>query len=370
MKTYLLYLVVAICIFSCTSKNPLEKALNSDNLKISQVMDSIAKYEVQVLFTEVEETAQGISFKDYTFQVDDSTYFYPASSVKFPIVVLALEKLGHNTNVDRNTIFSVGQDSLKTTFANEIKKIFAVSDNEAYTRLFEYLGQDYITASLQKRGISSRISHRFSSPNPYSLKTEPLHFYKNDSIIFSSKTSINDSLKSLKLHKISKGVGYIYGDSLLNEPKDFALKNQISITSLHNLMKQVIYPESFPKEKRFNLSKEDRTFLLDMMKILPKEANYTTDEYYDSYGKFFVFGDSKKSIPNHIKIYNKVGYAYGYLTDCAYIVDEKAGKKYFITATIHVNHNQIFNDGVYEYDEVGIPFLAELGRQLIDYQIQ
>lgn len=367
--TQLSLLLMVIILIGCSEKNPLEVALSSENSKIKQVMDSIAKYEVQVLYTEVLEKEEQVIFKDYSFQVNDSNYFYPASSVKFPVAVLALEKLGRNQKIDRNTLFSVGNDSLKTSFAEEIKKIFAVSDNKAFTRLFEYLGQDYITNSLQERGIISRISHRFSSPNPYSLTTEPLHFYKNDSLIFSSKISINDSLKPLNLNKISKGVGYIYGDNLVNEPKDFGLKNQISITSLHNLMKQIIYPESFPKEKRFNISKEDRTFLLNMMKILPKEANYTTDEYYDSYGKFFVFGDSKKNIPNHIKIYNKVGYAYGYLTDCSYIVDEKANKKYFITATIHVNHNQIFNDGVYEYDEVGIPFLAELGRQLIDYQL-
>ena len=29
------------------------------------------------------------------------------------------------------------------------------------------------------------------------------------------------------------------------------------------------------------------------------------------------------------------------------------------------NKNQIYNDGVYEYDTVGIPFLAALGRKLV-----
>jgi hypothetical protein len=35
-----------------------------------------------------------------------------------------------------------------------------------------------------------------------------------------------------------------------------------------------------------------------------------------------------------------------------------------VTATLLVNKNKIFNDGIYEYDEIGIPFLAELGRKL------
>jgi hypothetical protein len=39
-----------------------------------------------------------------------------------------------------------------------------------------------------------------------------------------------------------------------------------------------------------------------------------------------------------------------------------------ITATILVNEDGIYNDDQYEYETVGIPFLAELGREL--YQLQ
>ena len=30
---------------------------------------------------------------------------------------------------------------------------------------------------------------------------------------------------------------------------------------------------------------------------------------------------------------------------------------------------QLFNDGNYEYNEVGLPFLAELGRALYDFEL-
>ena len=79
-----------------------------------------------------------------------------------------------------------------------------------------------------------------------------------------------------------------------------------------------------------------------------------------------VFGDSKKDIPKHIKIYNKGSYAYGTLTYCTYIVNSKTNSEYFITATISVNPNEIFNDDTYEYESVGIPFLAELGVEHIN----
>jgi len=360
--------LILLAFIGCTTaeKNPLEKVLTSENQKIKTVLDSLEKYEVQILYTEVTRNIDNsLNFIDYSFQVDDSTYFYPASSVKFPIAVLALEKLNAQQAYNRNSTFYIEGDSIETTFAKEIEKIFAVSDNDAYNRLFEYLGKDEINKRLESKGISSRISHRLSTENSAELTTIPLIFYVNDSTTTTTSEIINSPIKQLKLKNISKGVGYVEGDSLIKEPKDFSMKNYLPVTSLHNIMKQIIFPELFPKNKQFQLSKEDRNFLLETMKIVPKEAGYTSNEYYDGYVKFLLYGDTKEDIPDNIEIRNKVGYAYGYLTDCAYIINKKTGKEYIITSTIHVNENQIFNDDKYEYESIGIPFLAELGRQLV-----
>ena len=69
-------------------------------------------------------------------------------------------------------------------------------------------------------------------------------------------------------------------------------------------------------------------------------------------------------ITKNIKIYNKVGDAYGYLIDCAYIEDTDADIGFFLTAVIHVNADKIYNDNKYEYDETGLPFLAKLVHTL------
>ncbi|MBN62179.1 MAG: hypothetical protein CME20_12555, partial [Gemmatimonadetes bacterium] len=90
---------------------------------------------------------------------------------------------------------------------------------------------------------------------------------------------------------------------------------------------------------------------------------------YDSYVKFFLYGDSKASIPHGVRIFNKVGLAYGYMTDNAYVVDFANGVEFLLTATVLVNANGIFGDGEYEYDELGFSFLAELGRVIYDYEL-
>ncbi|MEM9686220.1 MAG: serine hydrolase [Bacteroidota bacterium] len=365
MKTFaLLFFFIVI---SCTSdSNPITKALASDNKKIKQVMEHPEQHEVQILFTEINrDHNNAVHFMDYSFQVDDGVYFYPASTVKFPIAILALEKMHEENTFNSTSRFFVEGDTTETTFAREIEKIFAVSDNEAFNRLFEYLGQDDIDRRLKSRGIEARISHRLSVGDADNVTTKPLIFYVNDSTTTPTTPIINEPVTELQLRKTQKGKGYMEGGNLINEPKDFSKKNYLPVTSLHNIMKQLMFPEAFPEEKRFRLSQSDREFLINTMKILPGEAGYTSEKYYESYVKFFMFGDTKDPIPEHIVIYNKVGYAYGYLTDCAYIVDEAKNKEYIITATIHVNANGIFNDDMYEYDTIGLPFLAELGRQLL-----
>ena len=367
MQKYLLLgLLVCLSCSTKSTKNPLEKALASNNPKIKKVIDNLKKHEVQVLFTEVNrDKTSKVTFNDYTFQVEDSIYFYPASSVKLPIAILALEKINEQTEYNRNSKFYIEEDSVETTFSNEIKKIFAVSDNEAYNRLFEYLGKDAINNRLNSKGIKSRISHRLSVENSDELTTKSLIFYLNDSTTTTTDEILNSPIERLQLYKISKGIGYKEGDSLINEPKDFSHKNYLPLSSLHEIMKRLIFPENYSKKQQFNLLNSDSNFLLDIMKILPREAGYDSKEYYDGYVKFFIYGDSKEAIPDHIEIRNKVGYAYGYLTDCAYIKNIKTNKEYIITASIHVNQNNIFNDNNYEYESIGIPFLAELGRQLV-----
>ncbi len=360
------FLFILVACTSAEPSNPIEAVLESNQTEISRVIKNLEQHEVQLLFSEVlRDTSGKVSFKDYSFQINENDYFYPASSVKFPIAVLALEKLQEQEVFNRSSKFYVEGDTLETTVADEIVKIFAVSDNAAYNRLFEYLGKDDINRRLQSKGIQGRISHRLSVENSDALVTKPLIFYLNDSTRTPTEEIQNTPIKALELVRIEKGVGYMEGDSLIQKPKDFSEKNYLPLRALHSMMKRLIFPENFSKVEQFHLSTSNREFLLNSMKVLPKEAGYDPKTYYDGYVKFFVLGDSKEAMPDYLEIYNKVGYAYGYLTDCAYIKNKKTNREFILTGTIHVNENQIFNDDNYQYEAVGIPFLAELGRQLV-----
>src|SRR5450432_2358602 len=63
-----------------------------------QYFDSILtnrkERNVQIIYTEINRDQHNKpTFKDYYFNVDTSKYFYPASTVKLPTALLALQKL-------------------------------------------------------------------------------------------------------------------------------------------------------------------------------------------------------------------------------------------------------------------------------------
>ncbi|MCK0192290.1 serine hydrolase [Arenibacter sp. F20364] len=362
-------IVITTLLFSCGTRyedpNLLRAALASTHSKIRRVMDSLAQYELQVLYTKIDRIRDSVIFTDYNFQVNDSNYFYPASTVKILTAVLTLEKLNEMDSLDLYTHFYIEGDSLETTFANEISKIFAVSDNEANNRLLEFLGQDRINKSLKDKGIAPvRISHRLSTENAFEVTTRPLIVYLNDTTITWLKPSMNKPAKPLALNSIKKGKGYYEENNLINEPFDFSLKNYFPLRAQNAVLKRIIFPEQFPKNERFNLSPNQHRFLLKAMSDLPKNIGYNEMDYYDGYCKFFMFGDTRDTIPKYLKIYNKVGNAYGTITDFAYIKDNKNNVEFMLTATLLANKNGVFNDNIYEYEKIGLPFLAQLGREI------
>ena len=375
MRKLPLLLFILMALSSCTlQKNVLKQITETENSRLSNVFQNAEKYELQIIYSKIIRKNGEVEFRDYKYRVDPEAYFYPASTVKLPVAVLSLEKLKElkeeGFNIDRNTVYRFENDSVDHKISDDINAIFAVSDNDAYNRLFEFLGQDYINSKMRAKGLGPiRISHRFSGEGSGATNTRQMVF-EAEGGNYKMPVTNNREADSLEIFDVNKGVGYMSEGEKIDEPFSFAYKNYFPLETQHNLMKRLFFPEYFIEWQRFRLNEEEKEFLKGAMSRLPREMDYDEDEYYDSYGKFFLYGDSKNRMPDHVKIYNKVGYAYGTLTETAYVVNKKNEVDFILSATILVNENQVFNDNEYEYDEVGIPFLAELGRQIYQKELK
>lgn len=351
-------------------------------------------WNVQVIYSQVDRGANGIpTLKNYYFNVNAARYFYPASTVKFPACLLALQKL-HELNiagVDKNTTMitekgyhnrtAVYNDPTSPTgnpsIGQYIKKILMVSDNDANNRLYEFLGQQYLNEELHKRGYGDvQILHRLdisltADENRY---TNPVKFLgPGNDILYQQPLQYNrDSFVTRNDHV---GNGFYKAGQLVDEPMDFSAKNRVSLQDLHTMLVSLIFPSKVNAAQRFNLSEDDRKFMLKFMSRLPTESDYPpyaadTVAYWPAYCKFLLFGSEKGSLPENIRIFNKVGDAYGQLTDVAYIVDFDKNIEFFLSATIYCNKDGIINDDKYNYDDTGLPFMKHLGEVLYDYELQ
>ena len=341
---------------------------NSKSELVNYVYKNQEKFEVQIILTELKKRRNSFTIHKKKFNADKNNYFYPASSIKLPIALLTFEKINENPNLNINSEFLIEGDSIITTFKKEITDLFIISSNESYNRLFEFLGQDYINKKLKQKGFKDfSISHRLSTEKSDNLKTKEINFYTSGEIYQIQKSIKNKPVTKLNLKNLNKGVGFILNNKLQNKAMDFSRKNYFSISELNNILICLFFPE-VSKNKNFSLSKSQNLLLKKLMSSTPFEMGFDKNIYPNNYNKFFIYGDKDGMINDNI--FNKVGNAYGYSIDNAYIYEEKSDRHFVLTASIYTNGNNILNDNNYEYDEIGIPFLAEIGRLLTNYNIR
>jgi hypothetical protein len=393
MTRYLFVLISAIVfVFSCSEKQDLPFQSDLENYPIlKKVLEDSSLYQVQILYTQIDRNEHtNPLMTSYHFNLDDARYFYPASTVKLPIALLALEWLEAQniegltaetimlTDSVRPSQFAALMDSSSQSgllsIGHYIKKILLVSDNDAFNRLYELLGQDYINRKLSEKGLNHTvINHRLSMPmSPEENRQfNPIRFVdKSGNVILEIPARSTETVFS-NTNQPKIGKAYYSGDSLIHEPLDFTYKNKFSISDLDGVMKRIVFPQAFLGDERFQISEAHRNFVLKYMSMLPKESDfpsYPQPEYTDSYSKFFKFGTDKNPIPAQFRIFNKTGWAYGHLIDGSYLVDFENGVEFFVTAVIYANKNGTLNDDTYETEEIGLPFFAELGEYL--YQIE
>jgi hypothetical protein len=392
MKKSVYFLLTVLGISSCQTSEfkPFVDGLE-EFPTLQKVLEDKETYQVQILYTQLDRNEHGNAMMlDYEFNLNDSVYFYPASTVKFPVPILALEWLEEQNiaGLDLHTtmltdsvrssqipalVDSTSENSLPS-IAHYIKKILLVSDNDAYNRLYELLGQDYINRKLKEKGLTNTvINHRLSMPMS---EEENRYFNPIRFVDKAGKTLLQ--LPERKTETVYSnpsspkiGKAYYQGDSLVQEGLDFTFKNKFALSDLHGVLKRIIFPMAFPDSERFNLSEEHRQLILRYMSMLPGESkfpSYPQPEFYDSYSKFYKFGTDKNPIPHNFRIFNKTGQAYGHLLDASYFVDFETGMEFMVTAIIYVNKDEILNDDQYEYEEIGFPFYTELGEYL--YQLE
>ena len=376
----LVCLLLSIILFGCSLEtNPIKSSFRKNDF-LKEIIKEKEDYEIQIFLTKIDQYNSHVDFKEYKYQLDDNKYFYPASTIKLPIVVLALKKINElrskgseitlkskiTLNYKDDYSELVIRDSI-TSFQNLIADVFLVSDNSASNILIDFIGYNYFNHEMENAGFDKTyLNHKFN-PDPYVNSTWQISDLDNNII-----SSINDNQKIIKADEktngLEKGERRYFKGEILDESLNFSEKNRSSITDMHNLIKYIFYPEIFDRANTFNLNVEDYDFLRYWMSRFTYEdigeKFIGNEKFFETYNKFFIHGDEQSVLNEQIRVYNKIGQAYGTSIDNGLIKNYQDNIEFILTATIYTNKNKVINDNLYEYDDIAVPFLAKLSRAI------
>ncbi len=398
MKLYFTSLLFILSL-SAMAQQPdtifLKNLIESHPELFEHILHHPTHNEVQVLYTQIDRDEHNVPhFKSYSYRLNPNRYFYPASTVKLPTAIFALEKLNKlnikgftvkstmitdsafagQTKVTKDTSSKNGLPSID----NYIKKILLVSDNDAYNRLYEFVGREEINDKLKKYGLTgTRIIGRLAigDKGESTRHTNPINFYRGNKLVYHKPALFDSKDYPMHLENMIQGKGYLdKDDKLVMQPFDFSQNNVYPLMDQQSVLRRLLFPEVYPENDRYNLTDDQYKFIYKYMSMWPTESKhptYSSPEYFPAYCKWLFYGgDSLAVINPNIRIFNKIGDSYGYDIDNAYIVDFKNKVEFIISAVVQSNDDEIYNDNKYEYKTVCLPFMKNLAQAIYQYELK
>lgn len=344
-------------------------------------------------------------------------YFYPASTVKIYAALAAYEMvnelaLAHpDANLSEDTplrIYPMENDGLprdfdpthsKTkgrgiepgplTLAREAHKIFVVSDNPAFNTLYDVVGQDDLNRRVRQWGVgATQIFHRLSIDRTADEKRKAPRV---DLGFGPGAPQIGERIATMPHRRqpdtgfFRLGTGFMRAGELVREPFDFSDKNFTTLSDLQLVLARLVRPDVAYSEccptihegglfasmqtsplpgRPLDLTDAQREQLIASATMLPRESEspkYDPAEFPDDHVKFLLPGLLRVRPLEEWRIVNKIGLAYGFVTENAYVEHRPTGRAVFVAAVIHRNPHGIYNDNQYDY-ETTLAEMATLGE--------
>ncbi len=342
------------------------------------------EYQIQLSWRRLSRDANGgLRIRRLDHGVDPKRWFSAASVSKLPMALLMAERLSAHglemqTMIRLNAPPATGEwpadEPLSDSFLRGTNRTFTVSENVPFNRWYEYLGGDAIHTRLAALGYpNTRLIGRLgSSDHEANRRTGGGALIAPDGSVVESTAPMLATARSYPFGRALAGRGWQNDDgSVTPGPRDFSFANFMPITDSLGMLQAFLLPDSVPSRQRWKIDGALRAQLLHALGLRPRESEdprYDEAEHYDGYARWFLVGDGKQRYPDGVRVLGKSGMAYGYLSEVAYIHDSRSGAECLLGAAIHVNKDGIYNDDRYEYDEIGIPFLAALGRAVLEVE--
>ncbi len=353
----------------------------------SEVLENAKAHRLQVLLAEPVVGADGAITLRRSQLGDARQYFYPASSIKLCGAIAALLKLNEHNRKQGTAVGLhsrwvieprfVGDQRVEVDASNlvdgvltvehALKKLFLVSDNAAYNHCFDLCGQDGINTAMWAGGFAStRMWHRLSESRTLA-ENAVTRTVKVGEVAFTAREAAA-KLQNDLWHELDVGTGYKNGESVVATPMSFAQKNAILLQDLQDVLIEVVRPEIDTGKRGFpELTREQRAFVVSSLGQLPSESGnpkFDATKVPDHFCKFVLRGITDVVPPPWLRIYDKIGRAYGFSIENAWVEDRRTGRGFFLAIVLYTNPDGVLNDDQYAYATIAEPFLNAAGRAI------
>ncbi len=333
---------------------------------IQNILDQKAENEVQVIYTEInrDKNNKATLFPHY-YNISNNN-ISAGGIAALPVAMYSLQKMAElqssGITAYSTMITESGGSSLPATFNDPntadgkptltqyLKRLLLADDKEAFDRLYEFTGTDYINNALKKQGfitdtIAARRSDSFNTRQ--NLTTNPVLFYTNE-----MKLQYRQPLQ------VSRWIV---------SNKEIKTGNQLSLPDAQVMLQSLFFPQSVAASKRFQLTEADQVFMKAYLGLLPRQSVFP---FYgitvpDATSKFLYYGAAQGNKDTRFKIYNVSSMEDGRITDVAYFADLDRKVEFMLSATSKIkldeNGEPMANDPV-------IGFFRDLGLAIYNYE--
>ncbi len=322
----------------------------------------------------------GVRMQSLAHGLERRRWFSPASVSKLPMALLMAERLSeHGLGADATVRLHAppisgewpDDEPLGESFARGVNRTFAVSDNAPYNRWYEALGADAIHARLAALGhrdvrLLSRLGSGDAEANRRSVGAALLDAHGGT---VASTPAMHAAPRRFPFGEARIGRGWTNdAGEVLPGPRDVSRSNFMPLADSLAMLQAFVLPESVPARRRWRIDDPLRERLLAALGLRPRDSidpPYDEAAYPDGHARWFFVGDGRQRYPDGLRVLGKTGMAWGWLSEVAHVRDADSGAEFMLAASIHCNADGIYNDDRYDYDAVGLPFLAEVSRAVL-----
>ncbi|GAB5418925.1 MAG: hypothetical protein Crog3KO_00940 [Crocinitomicaceae bacterium] len=391
--TYLLKwsLCSSILLLIACSHSQTSSTLNDDEDAGQTILDSLGidhevavnpEYRFQMVASSVKE---GAVTKTISYGTDQ--YYYPASLVKIPAMLVLLEVLEEKSipldavplfdtiNACGSTKFVTLSQKNRVSFRQMLTELIVASDNNFYNAIYHFVTPEELNNRLKELGFSgTHIYRAFTGCDVADhLNTYPYKvFGANGALLLESggatlsKEVLSEAYDDSEERLLGSRHENEEGD-IVDGPYDLNSHIEIPLNEMHQMMLRFLYPQEFEISQRWNISDSNQSFAINLMGLYPSEIksvyrnlNHLTDDVYK-----YV----KNSNTPNARTIGKLGLSYGFASESVYVPIDDKSEGILITYSVYVNENDVVNDGEYEYEDVARPFANELLEKLMKWHL-